>query len=214
MDITRKKKLWKKTIEAFETKKLDILVGTQTITKGFHFPGVTLVGILWADLNLHFPVYNATETTLQQLIQVAGRAGRQSEKSTVIVQAMDNHDVFNFLNEENYLKFYDKEIELRSQLKYPPFGRFAELELRHTNLQVIESESIRIASFLTEIAQKSNLTVLVMGPAEPPVSKVKNVYIRKIFIKSDNLSAIRTILQHIDKLKLSISPIYSPNQSS
>jgi len=213
MDTTRKKTLWKETIEAFETKKLDILVGTQTITKGFHFPGVTLVGILWADLNLHFPVYNATETTLQQLIQVAGRAGRQSEQSTVIVQAMDNHSVFDYLNETDYLKFYAKETELRAQLNYPPFGRFAELELRHTDLKEIESESLKIASYLTEEARKLNLAVNVLGPAEPPVSRVKKTYIRKIFLKSRSLKDITTLLKGLQHLNSSIEPIYTPHQT-
>ena len=80
LDTTTKKKLWQETMEDFEAGCIDILVGTQTISKGFHFPRVTLVGVLWADLNLHFPVFNATETTLQQLIQVAGRAGRNHGK--------------------------------------------------------------------------------------------------------------------------------------
>ncbi len=73
-------------MNAFEAGEIDILVGTQTITKGYHFPKVTLVGILWADINLSIPMYNAAEVTLQQLIQVAGRAGRQSSDSRVIVQ--------------------------------------------------------------------------------------------------------------------------------
>ena len=81
MDVSSKKTLWQQTMTDFENGAIDILVGTQTITKGFHFPNVTLVGILWADLNLHFPVYNAAETSLQQLIQVAGRAGRAREGS-------------------------------------------------------------------------------------------------------------------------------------
>jgi len=115
LDTTIRKKLWSQTIHDFEQGNIDILVGTQTITKGFHFPNVTLVGILWADLNLHFPIFNATETTLQQLIQVAGRAGRQHNESEVIVQTMSNHPVFNYLNETDYLKFYSSEIEKKEK---------------------------------------------------------------------------------------------------
>ncbi|MCK5632798.1 primosomal protein N', partial [bacterium] len=214
MDTTRKKTVWKETLSNFESGKLNILVGTQTITKGFHFPGVTLVGILWADLNLHFPVYNATETTLQQLIQVAGRAGRQSQHSTVIVQTMDDHPVFAYLNETDYLRFYSNEIKKRELLSYPPYGRLAELELRHTDQQLVESESAKIAANLIQIAQKHDLPVQVMGPAEPPVSKVKKTHIRKIYLKSKNLSAISVLFVAIKRLNGPIKLLYTPNQSS
>jgi len=127
LDTTTKKNEWRKTVLDFEQGHIDILVGTQTITKGYHFPNVTLVGILWADLNLNFPVFNASETTLQQLIQVAGRAGRQRTESTVIVQAMGEHPVFNYLNERDYLRFYENEILLREELGYPPIDRLVEI---------------------------------------------------------------------------------------
>ncbi len=110
LDTTKKKKEWHHIVTAMKEGLIDILVGTQTITKGYHFPRVTLVGILWADLNLHFPIFNATETTLQQLIQVAGRAGRQTDNSMVIVQSMDNHGIFQFLHEIDYLAFYKKKL--------------------------------------------------------------------------------------------------------
>ena len=102
LDTSSKKKEWHKTIEQFNKGTIDIMVGTQTITKGYHFPKVTLVGILWADLNLNFPAYHAAETTLQQLIQVAGRAGRESAESLVLVQTMIDHPIFKFINEINY----------------------------------------------------------------------------------------------------------------
>ncbi len=103
MDVTLKKKVFQQTLDDFHAGANDILVGTQTITKGFHFPHVTLVGILWADLNLSFPIFNAAETTLQQLIQVAGRAGRQRPESKVIVQSMIDHPIFGYLNEIDYI---------------------------------------------------------------------------------------------------------------
>ena len=123
MDTTTKKKTWQETVQRFENNEIDILVGTQSITKGFHFPNVTLVGIIWADLNLNFPLFNASETTLQQLIQVAGRAGRQRKESTVIVQTMAEHHIFNYLNETDYLKFFTDEVKKRSTIGYPPCQR-------------------------------------------------------------------------------------------
>ena len=113
LDTTVNKKKWNETITAFEAGEIDILVGTQTITKGYHFPKVTLVGIHWADINLSIPMYNAAEVTLQQLIQVAGRAGRQSQESRVIVQTLINHPIFKHLNEKEYTNFYTHEIKKR-----------------------------------------------------------------------------------------------------
>jgi len=214
LDTTRKKKLWQETLGAFQEKKLDILVGTQTITKGFHFPGVTLVGILWADLNLHFPIYNATETTLQQLIQVAGRAGRQSESSSVIVQAMSNHPAFGYLNEVDYLKFYAKEVQNRQLLAYPPHSRFAELELKHTDERVIEQEAAQLTAFLLTQAESQKTKISVLGPAEPPVSRIKRVHIRKIYLKSPSRDAIEVLYQAATIFKLASKLFYTPNPGS
>jgi len=234
LDTTRKKKLWQETLGAFQEKKMDILVGTQTITKGFHFPGVTLVGILWADLNLHFPIYNATETTLQQLIQVAGRAGRQSEKSTVIVQAMSNHPAFAYLNEIDYLKFYAKEVQNRQMLLYPPHSKLAELELKHTDEQTIDTEAAQLTAFLLSEAQKSAFNlhqssagqaaitssekqkyqVLILGPAEPPVSRIKRTYIRKIYLKSSSRASIEALFIAASRFNLKSKLFYTPNPSS
>ena len=186
MDTTTKKKLWHQTLTDFEQGRIDILVGTQTITKGFHFPRVTLAGILWADVNLHFPVYNASETTLQQLIQVAGRAGRQSNESLVIVQAMADHEIFAYLNEIDYSRFYETEIESRQELNYPPCARLLEIELKHTNEQTVERESHLLATFLMS-QQDRYPAITVLGPAKPPVSKIKNIFMRKIYLKGPNI---------------------------
>jgi len=98
-DTTRKRGAHERILKQFRARQIDILVGTQTLTKGYHFPNVELVGVLWGDLNLHFPTYTARETTLQQLIQVAGRAGRQSNSTaTVIVQVMDDSSFFENLD--------------------------------------------------------------------------------------------------------------------
>src|SRR4029079_2761446 len=93
LDATVSRTRTQATLRAMESRSIDILVGTQSITKGYHFPGVTLVGILWADINLNFPMYNAAESCLAQLIQVAGRAGRAAQQSEVIVQTMLEHPI-------------------------------------------------------------------------------------------------------------------------
>lgn len=206
LDVTVNRATWTNTIRAFENQKLDILVGTQTITKGYHFPNVTLVGIIWADINLNIPFYNAQETTLQQLIQVAGRAGRQHPESTVILQTMSQHNLFNYLSESDYLKFYHKEKEQREMIGYPPFKRFAELELKHTKEATVENEAMTIASLLMECKE-----VTVLGPVPPPVSKIKKIFSQKIYLKSETFAPIQKALALLDNQKIKSKIYFTPN---
>jgi len=181
LDTTSKKKIWQQTVQNFYDKKIDILVGTQSISKGYHFPHVTLVGILWADVNLHFPMYNAAETTLQQLIQVAGRAGRQSNESRVIVQTMTPHALFNFINEQDYLRFYESEIVKRQMVGYPPAQHIAEIEIRHETQSVVEQDAQIIADRLIDTAPND---VIVLGPVPAVIYRVQKTFCQKIYLKS------------------------------
>lgn len=211
MDTSTKKKLWQETMQNFESGKINILVGTQTISKGFHFPRVTLVGILWADLNLHFPIYNSSETTLQQLIQVAGRAGRNSQESLVIVQAMGQNKIFDFLNEIDYLNFYTHEADKRDLLGYPPYKRLIEIELKNTNEIILDKEANSIAIKLINLCKSKNFMSDILGPSEPPVAKIKNIYTRKIYVKCNNITSFGNIFQSIDKDHYSSSIFFTPN---
>ncbi len=211
LDVTLKKKMWQKTLNDFEQGQIDILVGTQTITKGLHFPRVTLVGILWADINLHFPAYNATETALQQLIQVAGRAGRQSAESLVIVQALAQHSALEFLDERTYEKFCTQELEQRQLLAYPPCGRFAEIEVRHAQEEVIEQEVIRIIHRARNIIHINGLSVQVLGPSKPGVHKIKNMHLRKIFLKANDMRELHVVYQQIIQKRFMCSLFFTPN---
>lgn len=207
LDTTTNKKRWQHTLEKFEHGEIDILVGTQTITKGYHFPNVTLVGILWADLNLHFPLYNAAETCLQQLIQVAGRAGRTGKSSQVIVQTMVEHPIFEFLNEVDYIKFYTKELEKRSIVRYPPTVRFAEIELKSTDEDLLEYETELVVQQLRKAAGD----VMVLGPAKPPVYKVKKMCMLKIYLKAERVSQLIALYQTIDRTALRSAIYFTPN---
>jgi primosomal protein N' (replication factor Y) len=209
MDTTTNKKVWQNTITDFEQEGLDILVGTQTITKGFHFPKVTLVGVIWADVNLNFPIYNAKEVVLQQLIQVAGRAGRCSLNGRVILQSMTDSPLFKYINELDYLKFYDHEIINRKLIGYPPALRFAELELKHKKEEVAEQEAFLVASLLLK---QPNLRVL--GPAQPPVSKIKRVFSRKIYIKADRFEQLTSAFKALEHLKLKSELFFTPQPLS
>ncbi|HEV2601345.1 MAG TPA: primosomal protein N' [Candidatus Babeliales bacterium] len=209
LDTTTKKKTWQKTVHDFENNELDILVGTQTVTKGFHFPHVTLVGVLWADLNLHFPIFNATETTLQQLIQVAGRAGRSTTKSDVIIQAMMDHHVYDYLNEIDYLKFYATEIEKRTALNYPPYGTLIEVEMKHTDEAALERESYQLLEELDAHNQDSD-EISILGPAKPPVYKIKTVHMRTLFIKSPSIQKGIALVQKIKRSDYASQIFFTP----
>jgi len=210
MDTTAKKNVWQKTVADMIEGNIDILVGTQTITKGFHFPHVTLVGVLWADLHLNFPVYNACETALQQLIQVAGRAGREGDTSTVIIQTMADHELFNHLNEIDYLQSYAQEITMRKELGYPPCKQLVELELKHTNEKTLEREAHHIVNTLYERSSTLDKSIQILGPALPPVSKIKEIHSRKIYIKSISFTDIITLYQSINKKSYSSSIYFTP----
>jgi primosomal protein N' (replication factor Y) (superfamily II helicase) len=210
LDTTSKKKAWQQTVQDFYDKKIDILVGTQSITKGYHFPHVTLVGILWADINLHFPMYNAAETTLQQLIQVAGRAGRQSNNSRVIVQTMTPHAVFDYICEVDYVKFYHSEIAKRHNVGYPPAKHIAEIEIRHTNQQTVEKDAHHLANFLIDTASQE---LIVLGPVPAIIYRVQKTYCQKIFLKSIDRTAMIQLFamirkkEYVSSLFFTIDPV-------
>ncbi|MCX5925594.1 MAG: primosomal protein N' [Candidatus Dependentiae bacterium] len=211
MDTTTKKKEWQQTMRAFMDGEIDILVGTQTITKGYDFPNVTLVGILWADLNLHFPLFNAAETTLQQLVQVAGRAGRQRAHSEVIVQTMTDHPIFDYLNEIDYLSFYHNELDKREMLGYPPTKRLVEIELKSPNEVAIEQESHDLVSALCAMQSKNATDIQILGPAKPPVYKIKDIYMRKIYIKGEHMHEIIALFKAVDTRRYSSTIYFVPN---
>lgn len=214
MDTTVKKNAWQQTVNDFKNGNLDILVGTQTITKGYHFPNVTLVGVLWADLNLHFPIYNASETTLQQLIQVAGRAGRQRDSSVVIVQSMTDHRIFEFINEVDYPNFYDAEIETRQMVGYPPCKRLVEIEMKHNNVTLLEYEADRLMRELRQHQPAIAKDIIILGPAKPPVHKIKNTHARKIYLKAENHNDLVRLFQKIDENSYRSSLFFTPNPAN
>lgn len=214
LDATVNKKRWEHTLEQFANGNIDILVGTQTITKGYHFPNVTLVGVLWADLNLNFPIFNAAETTLQQLIQVAGRAGRGAKKSSVVIQTMINHPIFNYLNEIDYIKFYQYELEHREVLNYPPVARFVEIELKSTNEKIIEKEAYDMYALLEKKIAQNRHAISVLGPAQPPVAKVKNIFSRRLYLKGGTIGQLIGLYKSIQPHLFKSSVFFTPNPLS
>lgn len=211
MDSTVNKKEWQQTLNHFSTGDIDILVGTQTITKGYDFPNVTLVGIIWADLNLHFPVYNAAEVALQQLLQVAGRAGRARDESLVIVQTMLDHPIFKFCNEIDYLKFYAYELQKREETYYPPIIRLSEIELKNSNENEVDCEANNLFDELYGLAQHHAKNIQILGPALPPVAKIQHIHSRTLYIKAQNFSDILFVYRKINHARYKSSIYFTPN---
>jgi primosomal protein N' (replication factor Y) len=178
LDTTRKKHAHQKLINAFSRQEIDILIGTQMITKGLDFKQVTLVGVLSADNFLHFPDFRAHERAFQVLTQVAGRAGRLGDESNVLIQTFQpQHPVLSFVSNYDYASFYELQIKQREQFGYPPYVRMIRIELKHKNMSTLITASEWLKKGL--LARFSH----VLGPVAPAVGRVRNYYILHILIK-------------------------------
>ncbi|MBN2165524.1 MAG: primosomal protein N' [Marinilabiliaceae bacterium] len=179
IDTARTKKAHEKIIHEFENNHIDILIGTQMISKGLHFDNVSLVGILDADLMLNFPDFRAFERSFQLLSQVSGRAGRKSKRGTVILQTTDpNHPVIQQVVQNNFDLLYSQQIEERNIFKYPPFYRLININVKHKNDIVAKKASHNLS-----LALKSIFGNRVLGPQSPIISKIQNLHIQQILIK-------------------------------
>jgi len=193
-DVSKKKKAWKEMLDQFAAGEIDILVGTQIITKGFHFPGVTLVGIVWADSSVNFPSYDAHEVALQQMIQVAGRAGRTTHDGLVIVQSFEDHPLFSYINELKYPEFCVQELAAREEFGYPPFIRLITLEIAHAD----ENQVIADAQLIKELLKQAMpASTLLLGPARPLVAKIQQMYYRQILCKTARYSQVHAVLMDL-----------------
>lgn len=178
LDTTRNKNGHEKIIQQFERKEIDILVGTQMVTKGLHFKDVRLVGVLNTDGILKFPNFRVSERAFQLLEQVSGRAGRSGQQGKVIIQVRDDKDiVLNFLKRHDYKGFFDATIGDRWRWKYPPYYRQIKLILKHKDWKTNYQASIQLSNLLRE---KSNQ--IIKGPSEPTVAKVNTYFIQEILI--------------------------------
>jgi primosomal protein N' (replication factor Y) len=181
-DTTSGKDGHRTVLEKFGQGKHPILVGTQMVTKGHHFPNVNLVGVLFAEESLNYPDFRSSERTFRQLIQVAGRAGRSSDRGEVVVQTFaPDHSVFRYLSTYDYAGFMTEELALRRQLKYPPFSRLILAVCAAPDRDTVERVSQRWAATLRETVSRGEVDVL--GPVPPPVARVRNRHLEQILIK-------------------------------
>ena len=166
-------------IKLFEQQRIDVLVGTQMVVKGLDFEKVSLVGILDADGLLSFADFRVNERAFQLMEQVSGRAGRKDERGKVLIQTTQvNHPVLQFVQQHDYKKMYEYELENRRQFFYPPFSRIIQITLKHKVKEVVDD----IAEKLGAALQK-DLHNFVVGPAAPVVSRIRNQYLMELLIK-------------------------------
>lgn len=179
LDTTRSAGAYGRIIDDFSCGRTDILIGTQMITKGLDFSGVTVVGILNADTMLNYPDFRAYEQAFQMLSQVSGRAGRRDERGLVILQTKSaDLPVIQQVVAGDFKTFARDLLEERSMFRYPPFYHLVYVYLRHRNEQLVDSAAIEMASRLRQAFADR-----VLGPDKPAVARVKTESIRKIVIK-------------------------------
>jgi len=197
LDTTRKKYSYQTIISEFEKGDIDILVGTQMVSKGLNFDGVTFVGIVDIDRMLHFPDFRSAERAFQLAVQVSGRSGRKDKPGEVIIQTTGvNRPALQLIATQDYDAFYESEIEERRKYKYPPFYRLIKIILKHSNKDTLSSASSKLADSL----RPSLKNVDMLGPYEPLISKIRDLYLMEIIIKiprnSNVLDGTKSIIQH------------------
>ncbi|MCL6523066.1 MAG: primosomal protein N' [Thermoflavifilum sp.] len=201
LDTMRRKDSFHRLITQFEQRRIDILVGTQMVVKGLDFESVGLVGILLADSLLSYPDFRVNERAFQLMEQVSGRAGRKGEKGMVIIQAYRlQHPVLQWVMSHDYAAFFQTEIETREQFAYPPFVRLMKIMLKHAQQEKVIAAAYTLARSLHEVfAQESYLAYQpIIGPASPPVSRIRNQYLQEILIRLPRqLSRLQAYKEHI-----------------
>ncbi|MDX2226572.1 MAG: primosomal protein N' [Verrucomicrobiae bacterium] len=202
-DTMQQKESYREALGSFKTGKVDILVGTQMIAKGLHFPNVTLVGIVNADMGLHQSDFRAGERTFQLLTQVAGRAGRGDVEGEVIVQTFTPfHPAIQFARQHDYLGFYEQEIEFRKQLSYPPSSHMVILTLRGKS----ENKVKFVAETLQHTLGKNLPTHTILNEAAPaPLAKVESHYRFQILLRSPSILRLSDFLR--ESLKSFQNPV-------
>jgi primosomal protein N' (replication factor Y) len=197
LDTTRGKHGYQKIIGAFETKKIDVLVGTQMLSKGLDFENVSLVGILNADTMLNFPDFRAHERAYQMMVQVSGRAGRSKKQGNVAIQTYNpNHQILQQVSTTNYTEMYKEQLQERWQYKYPPYYRLIKITLKHRDYNKVDKG----IDWLARALQQS-FGELVLGPTAPAVSRIRNQYIKNLVIKIPPKQSLANTKNQITKIR-------------
>jgi len=193
LDSTRSKYAYKQLIDDFESGTIDILIGTQMVTKGLDFNNVSIVGVLNADSILNFPDFRSFEKAFQLLTQVKGRAGRSNEKGKVFIQTTQvEHHVIKYITENRIHSFFEETLAERKQYNYPPYSRLFEITLISKDVNEVNHLSNELFALL-----KPTFGEQLLGPEFPLISKIKNQYHKHILIKTSRQQAAITIRKTI-----------------
>jgi len=213
-DAVTKRADYEAILSALDKREIDILVGTQMIAKGHDFPHVTLVGVVSADSSLNIPDFRASERTFQLLTQVAGRGGRGRSPARVFIQTINPfHMAVQKAASHDYRGFYEKEIPSRQETGFPPFQRM--INIRITSAK--EEKAMELGRLLAETARKHAPSegIFVLGPAEPPIARIKGKYRRQLLLKGPDagplhdLAALllRTAGRRASDIKVDVDPL-------
>lgn len=179
LDSTRSKFSYDRIITDFESGKIDILIGTQMVTKGLDFDRVSLVGILNADNMLNFPDFRAYERSYQLMSQVSGRAGRKNRQGLVLIQtSQPNHPIVEMVVNSDYVGMYATQLNERKAFKYPPIYRLISISLKHK-----DQPTLKRAAEILVIGLREKLGNNVLGPESPPINRIQGLYLMNILVK-------------------------------
>ena len=194
-DTTRGKFAFERLIDGFKNREIDIMVGTQMLAKGLDFDNVTLVGIMNADSMLTFPDFRAYERAYQLMTQVAGRAGRKNKQGKVLIQTYNPyHNTIQQVTQNDYKGMFKEQMYERLNFKYPPFYRLIRLQLKHTDYNKVKEAS----NWLATNMRNNIANVLVLGPQEPSINRIRNQYIQIVLIKlplNKPVNVLKTAIQ-------------------
>ncbi|HCF50503.1 MAG TPA: primosomal protein N' [Syntrophomonas sp.] len=202
MDSSRKSGAQKSILNSMKTRQIDILIGTQMVAKGLDYPGVSLVGIVDADITLNLPDFRAYERTLQLVVQASGRAGRGQDPGEVLIQTYNpEHAVIQMAAAQDYESFYRTEIESRRVLQYPPFTHIMRIVVWDGQEKRAQQTAADIFSWIYEIIDAKEDQIMVLGPAPCPISRLRGKYRQQIMIKAQNRSLLSSIGLSLKRLK-------------
>ena len=205
-DTTIRKGSHEKYIKMIENEEVDIIVGTQMISKGLDFPLISLVGIINADETLNIPDFRSNERTFSLLNQVSGRAGRSGIESNVIIQTFNpDNKLFEFIKNNDYKSFYKYEMNIRKKLKYPPYYYLISLKICSKNYEEASKNASKISTYLTN--HISN-TSIVLGPSTATMFKLNDIYRFQILIKYRFDDKLHDALNFIDNLYITNKEVY------
>ncbi len=180
LDTTRKKYGYQRIITDFENGEIDVLVGTQMVTKGLDFDNVSLVGVFDVDRLMYFPDFRAHERTFQLVTQVSGRAGRREHKGIVLIQTNNpQQPLLHMVQEYDYQRLYETEIQERENYNYPPFSRLIRLTIRSKEKPLRDKATDLLAESLREKLGNHR----VLGPEQPLIDKIRNYFLKNLLIK-------------------------------